>query len=178
MLGWVYWVAFVTGISFTLHLWIVDFIAFLTCWGKSAFEPGLLFLRNKHFSELVIFLLFANPYTRMGVLTIRSFSLCLVKNYFFCETPVESFFCFLSFSISLIISLIDKGKHFGDPTPPFPPLMIMLWSQEGTMARAKYLSYKALFNTLFIKICHFTYWIFNIICWIWNTICHASNIII
>ena len=43
----VYWVGFVTGATFTTHLWIVDFIDFLTCWWKSAFKPGLLLLQER-----------------------------------------------------------------------------------------------------------------------------------
>ena len=49
---------------------------------KSAFEPGLLFLRERGlFFELVIFPQFLpNPYTRMCVSTIGSFSLFRKKN--------------------------------------------------------------------------------------------------
>ena len=66
---------------------------------KSDFEPGLLFLRERGlFPNLIFFIFLPNPYTRMCVSTIGSFSLFreIVKHH--CETPVESWF----FGISLI----------------------------------------------------------------------------
>ena len=53
--NFVYWVGFVTGITFTTHLWIVNFIDVLTCWGKSAFKPGLLFLRKRSLCSNLFF---------------------------------------------------------------------------------------------------------------------------
>ena len=70
----VYLVAFVSGITFTTHLWNVDFIVFLTCWGKSAVKSGLRFLKSTFCRTCHSSLFRRNPYTRMCVLTIGSFS--------------------------------------------------------------------------------------------------------
>ena len=52
-------VGFVTGITFTMHLWIVKCIDVLACWAKSDFKSGLLFLREEViFSNLSFFLVF------------------------------------------------------------------------------------------------------------------------
>ena len=97
----------VTGITFTLHLWIVVFIRFSTYFEKSAFTSGLLFLRDRAlFSILSAFLFFRpNPYTRMCVSTIGSFSRFgqLVNTYG--QTLVES--CFL-----LVSLILDSFVHF------------------------------------------------------------------
>ena len=51
----VYWVGFVTGMTFTMHLWIVDFIDFW-CVGKISLRTWAVF-----FSNLSFLLNFVNP---------------------------------------------------------------------------------------------------------------------
>ena len=112
----VYWVGFVTGLTFTTHLWIVDFIGFLTLWWKTVFSSELLFFRIKvfFFCKLVIFHCFSpNPYTRRWVSTIGSLSLFRetvrkMVNY----QSYLGFLGFLWFSISLFILIIYKGNRF------------------------------------------------------------------
>ena len=72
--NFVYWVGFVTGITFTPHLWNVDFIYLLTFWKNRPSSLGCYFWEENIFFKLVIYLCFRpNPYTRMCVSTIGSF---------------------------------------------------------------------------------------------------------
>ena len=61
--------------------------------GKTAFESALLFVRDIVFSELVIFPCFRpNPYTRMGVLSVRSFNLFCGNVGNHCKTQFDFWF--------------------------------------------------------------------------------------
>ena len=100
----VYWFGFVTGVTFTAHLWNVDFIDLLTLWGKSAFQPGLFFWEKEPLFELDIFPCFRlNPYTRMCVLTIESLSLFreIVKRHG--KLPIISWFCGFSLILDFFV---------------------------------------------------------------------------
>ena len=78
---------------------------------------GCYFWQKHSFFELVIFQCFLpNPYTRMCVSTIGSFSLFRKKWKIIVNYKSDlGFLGFLWFSISLLIWIIYKGNRFGDP---------------------------------------------------------------
>ena len=87
---------------------------FFTGWGKSAFKSGLSFLRSTAlFSNLSFFLVFRpNPYPRMCVLTIGSFSLFGKQVQIIVKHKSNlGLFGFLRFSISRFISIISSKCH-------------------------------------------------------------------
>ena len=123
--SFVYRDGFVTGITFTIHSWIVYFIDVLIFLGKLAFEPGLLFLRRRVFFRTCQFSLFlSNPYTRMCVSTMGSLSCFYRKMKKHRKIQVASGcfgFC-LTFDLSVFYY---TGNNFGDP--PSPPQCLPSW---------------------------------------------------
>ena len=73
--NFVYWVGFVTGVTFTTHLWVVYFIDFRLVGKIPSLSLGCYFWEKDMFFELYFSSCFRpNQYTRMCVSTIGSFS--------------------------------------------------------------------------------------------------------
>ena len=98
--------------------------------GKSAFQSGLFFRKRGIFFELVISLCFQpNPYTRMCVSTIGSFSLLRNKMKDHGKTLVEFCFFFWVLSdlyLSVYFNCLSRITYFhfffwGGALPPSPP---------------------------------------------------------
>ena len=88
---------------------------------------GCYFSEKEPFFELVIFPCFRpNPYTRMCVSTIGSFSLVRKKMKTHGETPVESCFVFVfsAFGFLCLFELFIEDNFLGEGgRPPSPPLI-------------------------------------------------------